>query len=227
MIAENLAGVRRRIDEAALRAGRDPSEVTLVAVSKSVDPGAIAEAANAGVTCFGENYVQEALRKQQDERIRHAHLDWHFIGHLQRNKVRDVVGRFALFHSVDSISLAEAIGERAVRSGHEAPILLQVRLDPDERKFGLGMADVPGAASEVGQIPGVRLMGLMGMAPFSSDAEQTRGHFRALRAAFGRLPDNLRHILSMGMSGDFEIAIEEGSTHVRIGTALFGSRLKA
>ena len=224
-IAENITGVRRRLETAALRAGRDPAAVTLLAVTKNVEPERIAQACAAGVSDLGENYVQEALLKQSDERILKHNVRWHFIGHMQSNKVRAVVDRFAVIQSVDSVHLARKIGERAMLSARSAEILLQVKLDPTDAKFGVEPADTLRASESVRELPGIRLLGLMGMAPFSADPEESRVHFRKLRLLFDRLPTDSREILSMGMTGDFEVAVEEGSTMVRIGTAIFGRRV--
>lgn len=224
LIARNIARVRERISEAAVRAGRTAEEITLVAVSKTMPPEAVVEAYQAGIRDFGENYVQDALTK-----IGHAPLDtpdihWHFIGHLQTNKVKEVVGRFALIHSVDSLRLAQAIGQRAEQTGQTAHILLEVKLDPAATKFGLSREEALEAAEQVMQIPGVRLRGLMGMAPYAADPEVARPFFHALYQTFQQLPPESRQTLSMGMSGDYEAAIAEGSNLVRIGTAIFGPR---
>ena len=224
-IATALAEIRNRIAAAATRAGRDPASVTLVAVSKKVASARIAEAAQAGITCFGESYVQEALAKQQDPVLADAVLNWHYIGHLQRNKARDVVGRFELLHGVDSITLARAIGERGQESGLVAAILLQVKLDPNPNKFGISLDDVAETVEAASRIPGIEVVGLMGIPPPADDPEAARAPFRELRSQFLALPPEMRKVLSMGMSGDFEVAVEEGATHVRIGTALFGPRM--
>jgi len=226
-LAENLAAVQSRIDAALHRGGRSPGGVTLVAVTKNVAAGRIKEAYDAGIRDFGENYLQEAAVKQQDPRLPQGEIRWHFIGHLQKNKVRAAVERFDLIHSCDSVELAKEIGKRAVQAGSVARILLQVRLDPNENRFGLELASTAEAVEVVRSIPGVALEGLMGMAPFEDSAESSRPYFRALSAAFRAMPEDSRRILSMGMSGDFEVAIEEGATLVRIGTALFGARQAA
>lgn len=224
-IAGNIARVRERIALAAERAGRSAEAITLVAVTKTVAPTRIAEAAAVGVRDFGENYVQEALAKIGSPPLDRPDLRWHFIGHLQRNKVREVLGRFTLLQSVDSVALAAEIGRRAQRIGQTADLLLEVKLDAAaEAKFGFLPEATLEAAAQVGQMAGVQLRGLMGMAPFASDPEQARPHFRRLRTLFEQLPPAERQILSMGMTGDFEVAVEEGATLVRIGTAIFGKR---
>jgi len=223
-IAERLAAVRSRIDAAEKRSGQQPGAVTLVAVTKNVETSRILDAVIAGVRDCGENYVQEALLKQDALSGGQIAIRWHFIGHLQRNKARDVVGRFALIHSIDSLPLARAIGERAHQSGLEARILLQVKLDPSQTKFGIGFDDAMRTLDAAREIPGIKVIGLMGMAPFTDQAETSRISFRSLRSLFDRLPPDSRQVLSMGMTADFEVAIEEGATLVRVGTAIFGPR---
>jgi pyridoxal phosphate enzyme (YggS family) len=198
--------------------------VTLLAVTKTVDMPRIRTVVRAGVCELGENYVQEALTKVGDPELAKAAVRWHFIGHLQRNKVRDLVGRFALIHSVDSLALATEIGRRTAQKGLTADLLLEVKLDVADTKFGIEPEQTLATAQAVQDIPGVRLAGLMGMAPFGSNPEAARPAFRTLRTLFDQLPSEARQVLSMGMSSDFEVAIEEGSTLVRIGTALFGKR---
>jgi PLP dependent protein len=225
-IAENVAAIRDRIRAAALRVGRNPDDVTLLAVTKTVEPIRIAEAYSAGILDFGENYVQEALAKRTDNRIEHSDIRWHFIGHLQNNKIKDVVDRFTVIQSVDRVSLAMEIGRRAANAHCVVKILLQVRLDLSETKFGVDPVETLRMAEMLGAIPGVAVCGLMGMAPFEVEPERSRRYFRALRELFEQLPVSSRQILSMGMTGDFEVAVEEGATLVRIGTAIFGSRAK-
>jgi PLP dependent protein len=225
-IPQSVALIRTRITEACERSGRAPSSVTLVAVTKTVDLPRIRVAYRAGVQDFGENYVQEALTKVGDPELSDPALRWHFIGHLQRNKVREIIGRFALIHSVDSLALATEIGRRAEQIGAKAALLLEVKLDMATTKFGLLPEQTLATAQAVLDIPGVRLCGLMGMAPFGSNPEAARPAFRTLRTLFDQLPSEARQVLSMGMSSDFEVAIEEGATMVRIGTALFGNRPK-
>jgi pyridoxal phosphate enzyme (YggS family) len=224
-IAGKLARIRERIAQAAARSGRSAEAVALVAVTKTVEPARIAQAYAAGLRDFGENYMQEALAKIGQPPLDRSDMRWHFIGHLQRNKARDAVGRFALIQSVDSVALAKEIGRRAQRAGQEAAILLEVKLDTGtEAKFGLAPEVALETAAEVREIAGVQLQGLMGMAPFHPDPEQARPPFRRLHALFQQLPPAARQTLSMGMTGDFEVAIEEGATLVRIGTGIFGKR---
>ncbi len=222
--AERLSGVRARIAAAAGRAGRMPEDIALVAVTKFVQVERIVEAADAGITHFGENYVREARSKQSDIRLKSPLLRWHLVGHLQSNKVNDAVGAFTLIQSVDSVALTRAIGRRASGAGLQVDILLQVKLDPAETKTGIPMSETARAVDEVQQIAGIRLTGLMGIAPAAQNPEASRSCYRTLRTVFEAIPPCARHVLSMGMTADFEVAIEEGANLVRIGTALFGTR---
>ena len=223
-IAENIHRVQDRIASAAVRSGRRTEEVALLAVTKRVSPDRILEAVETGVESFGENYIQEALGKLGSPELKERSLAWHFIGHLQKNKAREAAGNFALIQSVDSLPLAQAIGKRAVTLGITADILLEVKLDDSETKFGIAPHETADLVVQTMEIPGIQLCGLMGMPPYSTESEATRPYFRTLKRLFDNLPVANRHTLSMGMSGDFETAIEEGSTLVRIGTAIFGQR---
>lgn len=225
-IAENLAAVRRRIEAAARRAGRDPAEVRLVAVSKTVPMERLREAVAAGQLIFGENYLQEARPKIA---ALGEGVSWHFVGHLQSRKAKGVVELFDLIHSVDRLKLARALEEAAARLGKVQDILIQVNLSGEETKSGTSPEEVAGLLAEAGKMPHLRVLGLMTMPPWFADPEKVRPYFRALR----ELRDRLRELrvadtalpeLSMGMSGDFEVAVEEGATLVRVGTAIFGAR---
>jgi len=220
-IAENLENVRKRIARAAERSGRSPEDVRLVAVTKTVSVEAIREAIAAGVTDVGENYVQDALPKWQEigDEVR-----WHFIGHLQSNKAKQAVKMFSLIQSVDSLKLAEEIGKRAKDIGLCAEVLVEVNLAKEASKFGIAPEDAAEFAEKVSKVPGVKLVGLMGMAPFVDNPEIVRPYFAHLKKIWDELPEEQRVWLSMGMSSDFETAIEEGSNMVRIGTAIFGPR---
>jgi pyridoxal phosphate enzyme (YggS family) len=226
LIAENLAAVRARIETAATRAGRSAEDVTLVAVTKEVDVERVAEAITAGVRDVGENRVQELQIKRSA--LTDPSVRWHMIGTLQRNKVSQVVGRVALIHSVDSPRLAEAVGKRAAAGGREQDVLLEVNAGGEPTKHGVDPADVPDAAGRLLDIEGLRLRGLMTIAP-EGDPRAARAAFRTLRDLGDRLRERAPEAaeLSMGMSDDFEIAIEEGATIVRIGSAIFGSRMEA
>jgi pyridoxal phosphate enzyme (YggS family) len=218
-IAANIEGIRTRIAAAADRAGRDASRVTLVgasATSKGVTNEMVLAALDAGLRDFGENYVQEAQQRliELGERASEAH--WHFIGHLQSNKAGIAASLFDTIESVDSLKLAQALSRRA-----EKPIriLLEVNVSGEESKHGLAPSEVAATVEAAGALPNIELMGLMTMAPEVDDPEQTRPVFRTLREL---AEANGLHELSMGMTNDFEVAVEEGATIVRIGRALFG-----
>lgn len=221
----NLAAVRERVNRAAERAGRRGSDVLIVAVSKTVSAERVLAAIAAGVPALGENRVQEAREKVA--RVGRA-VPWHLIGHLQTNKVRDAVACFDLIQSVDRVPLAEALSERARSSGRPVEVLVQVNVAEEERKGGLRAADVRAALDAMQTMPGLVLRGLMTIPPLPQDPEDSRPHYRhlakLLEAARGwGLGAEFRE-LSMGMSGDFEVAVEEGATMVRVGTAIFGPR---
>jgi pyridoxal phosphate enzyme (YggS family) len=217
-IAANLAAVRRRIAAAAERAGRDPAEVRLVAVSKTLPAEAVLAACEAGQTVFGENRVQEAAVKVPALAVAGMTPSWHLIGHLQTNKARSALDLFAIIESVDSLHLARALSRRAP-AGY--PVLIEVNVAGEASKSGFVMAEVEAAIPAIRALPNLDVRGLMTVAPYANDAEDVRPVFRSL-AELGRrfeLPS-----LSMGMSNDFEVAIEEGATIVRVGTAIFGQR---
>ncbi len=220
-IAENLRSVRDRIEQAARKAGRNGSDVTLVTVTKTRSVAETREAVAAGATELGENYVQEAEAKFC-ELGRAAR--WHMIGHLQSNKARHAVEVFDLIHSVDGEGLAREIGRRAELLGKTIDALVEVRISGEATKSGVAPEDALGLVERISGIEGIRVCGLMGMAPFVSDPEETRPYFDKLRELWDKLPDEQRLYLSMGMTQDFEVAIEEGSNMVRIGTAIFGPR---
>ena len=219
MIPARLEEVRRRIARAAERAGRDPQAVTLVAVSKTHPVEAIRVAHAAGAQVFGENYVQELQRKQ--EALAGLDLSWHLVRRLQRNKAKDVVGRVALVHSVDSAPLAEALARRAAAAGGVQDVLVEVNLAAEASKAGVAEAGLDALLAAIAPRASLRCLGRMTMPPPADDPETSRPVFRALArlaAARGLVE------LSMGMTGDFEVAIEEGATLVRVGTAIFGER---
>lgn len=217
-VAERVASVRARIAAAALRAGRVPSDVLLIAVSKTHPPAAIAEAIAAGIDAIGENRVQEAAPKIETLRASHPGVRWHLIGHLQRNKAAAAVQLFDMLHGVDSEPLARAISARATRT---VPILLEVNVAGEATKFGVRPQDAARLAERIGALPHLDLEGLMTVAPQVDHPEEVRPVFRALRELRDAI--GLRE-LSMGMTDDFEIAIDEGATMVRIGRAIFGER---
>ena len=223
-IAENLEFIRQRIAAAAERNGRSAEEVKLVAVSKTYPPEVIRGAIEAGQQCFGENRVQDALPKID---ALPPDLEWHLIGHLQTNKVRKVIGRFALFHGVDNTALALQMNRIAGELDVTASILLEVNISGEESKFGFTPASLPAALEELLPLPHLRIEGLMTMAPFSENPESARPVFeglRKLRDALSTASGHPLRELSMGMSGDFEQGIAEGATIVRIGSAIFGAR---
>jgi pyridoxal phosphate enzyme (YggS family) len=223
--SSRLVHVRQLLGEAARRAGRDPAEIELVAVSKTQPVEAIVEAMREGITCFGENKVQEA-RGKIDSLGRGV---WHLIGHLQTNKAKEAVRLFDSIDSVDRVELAEEIDRRAEALGKIQNVLLQVNIAGESTKFGCDAASAPGLAGAINALPRLSLRGLMTIAPYSPEPEKSRPHFAGLRLLRDKIEQEtgLRlPVLSMGMSGDFAVAVEEGSTSVRIGTALFGPRLK-
>jgi pyridoxal phosphate enzyme (YggS family) len=227
-LTDRLAAVRVRIAGACRRAGRDPLVVTLVAVTKTVPADLIRQAVDAGLTDFGENRVQEAREKQSE--LASTRARWHLIGHLQRNKAKDAVTLFDVIHSVDSTDLAQELQRQAAtRRDRPLDALVQVNVSGEASKFGCAPVDALSVARAIGDGTALRLSGLMAIAPFADDPESARPHFRRLRqvrdevaSALGRPAASLK--LSMGMSGDFEVAIEEGADLVRVGTALFGAR---
>ena len=222
-IAPRLAEVRGRVGAAARLADRDPAEVTLVAVSKTHPPTMLAAAVAAGVTDLGESYAQELTAKQ--DALPGLAVRWHFIGHLQRNKARQVVGRADLIHAVDSAALAIEI-DRRVAVGQAQAVLVAVNLGGEAQKSGVRPAEVRDLLAGIATLARTRCEGLMTVPPQSDDPEQARPYFRALRQLRDELatPERPLAVLSMGMSGDFEVAIAEGSTLVRVGTAIFGAR---
>jgi pyridoxal phosphate enzyme (YggS family) len=230
-IAERLAAVRAHLDRLAVQSGRDPGDVRLVAVTKGFPVEAAFEAYHAGAKDLGENRVQELVAKADAFDAAGLSPRWHLIGTLQRNKVRHVVGRVAMIHSVDCIDLLEEISARSAARGVVTDILLQVNQSREETKHGFEEADVPGALAVALSLPGIRPRGLMTMAQPAEDPETVRPVFAALAALHGRLLDGLPpaaaaafDVRSMGMSHDYPVAVSCGATHVRIGSAIFGER---
>jgi len=226
-LAANLDSIQKRIAAAGGRAGRDPDSVILLAVTKSQPPEVVQAAAKLGLIFFGENKVQEAKAKMP---LCPGNLRWHMIGHLQSNKCRDAVELFKMIQSVDSLSLAQEINKRAEQAARTVPVLIEVNVAGEASKFGYQPEQLLAELKELNALPRIEIHGLMTVPPWSAEAEKTRPHFRRLRelkAQCGQILGAPLPHLSMGMSGDFEIAIEEGATMVRIGTALFGPRTKA
>ena len=235
-VAENLNEVRRRIRAACDRSGRNPEDVILIAVSKLKPFSDILEACASGAAHFGENYVQELVQKiEENNHLNEVRpIQWHMIGHLQKNKVKYLIGQTALIHSVDSKSLAEQIEKEAAKKNQIVRILLEVNVAEEESKWGFTSESILQAAREISLLPHIAVLGLMTSAPITEDSETNRIYFRKLRSLAQELaenkllaasdPDFHVPVLSMGMSGDFEVAVEEGATMVRVGTAIFGHR---
>ena len=226
ILISNLKRVYERIGAACRRAGRDPSELVLLAVSKTKPLEDIEILLAEGQMDFGENYVQELCRKQEEVS---RPVRWHMIGHLQTNKVKHIVDKVALIHSVDSLHLAERIEKEAGKRGLVSDILIQVNIAHEDSKFGLDAAGVTDMIREISNYPHVHVIGLMASAPYVENPEENRCYFKKLHELFVDIQreniDNVdMRILSMGMTNDFEIAIEEGATMVRVGTAIFGAR---
>lgn len=226
MVAENYREVEKRVQEACLRSRRKREEVTLIAVSKTKPVSMIREAMAAGADVFGENKAQELCEKYEELP---GNLHWHMIGHLQRNKVKYVVGKAELIHSVDSLRLAEEISREAVKKQVEADILIEVNVAGEESKFGVHPEEAEELVRKAAILPNLHIRGLMTIAPFVEDAEENRPVFQELRKLAVDIKlkniDNVdMSVLSMGMTGDYEVAIEEGATMVRVGTGIFGAR---
>ena len=225
MIRENLEVVEKNIREACKKAGRDRSEVTLIAVSKTKPVSDIREAMACGITVFGENKVQEIRDKTAEIK---EPLSWHMIGHLQANKVKYLPGVACMIHSVDNIKLAQEIEKQAAKHDLVMDVLVEVNMAHEDTKFGLSPEEAIPFVKEISTLEHLNIRGLMTIAPYTDDPETNRPFFRALRELLysdemrGFFPE--RPVLSMGMSGDYEVAVEEGATHVRVGTGIFGER---
>ena len=224
-VADRLGAVRGRIDAAAARANRDPLDVLLIAVTKGVSAARVDEAISAGVQDVGENRIQEAADKQGT--VQHS-AHWHLIGHLQTNKASRAAALFDVVHSVDSRRIADALSTHRPPGRDPIGVLLEVELTGLPTRFGVHEADVEGVVQQLVNVPSIHLMGLMTIAPFSDDPEDARATFTRLR----HVRDHMEHAtgwalpeLSMGMSNDFDVAIEEGATMVRVGRAIFGERV--
>lgn len=228
MVKENLEEVRRRIQLACKRCNRNPEEITLIAVSKTKPVELLLQAYEAGARDFGENRVQEILEKcdHMPEDMR-----WHMIGHLQKNKVRQVIDKVVLIHSVDTVDLARQIEKDGAKRGLHTDILLEVNVAREESKFGFFPEEVENAVAEISLLPHVHIKGLMTVAPFVANSEDNREVFKKLYQLYVDIRDkNIDNVnmsvLSMGMTGDYEVAIEEGATMIRVGTGIFGSRTR-
>ena len=226
MVVENLREVEKRVCEACRRAGRDRDEVTLIAVSKTKPASMIEELFAIGTRDFGENKVQELCGKYE---ALPKDIRWHLIGHLQRNKVKAVVDKACLIHSVDSLRLAEAISQEAQRQGRMVPVLIEVNVAGEESKFGVSPEETENLVREAAKLPGIQVQGLMTIAPFVENPEENRAVFSNLKKLYVDIKtkniDNVAmNLLSMGMTNDYEVAIEEGATMIRVGTGIFGVR---
>nr|WP_294492271.1 YggS family pyridoxal phosphate-dependent enzyme [uncultured Mediterraneibacter sp.] len=226
MLKENLEAVEEKIQAACKRAGRDRDEVTLIAVSKTKPVEMLREAYDLGVRIFGENKVQEIRDKYE---ALPKDIQWHMIGHLQTNKVKYIADKVELIHSVDSLKLAETIEKEAVKHNRVIDILLEVNVAREASKFGLAMEEVIPLFNKIGKLPHLRVRGLMTIAPFVENPENNRAIFADLHKLYvdikeKNIDNGTVSILSMGMTNDYEVAIEEGATMVRIGTGIFGAR---
>lgn len=228
MIKENLEEVREKIRQACQRSGRREEDVTLISVSKAKPVEMLREAYEAGSRDFGENRVQEIMEKygQMPEDVR-----WHMIGHLQKNKVRQVIDKAVLIHSVDTVELAEQIEKDAAKRDLTVDILLEVNVAEEESKFGFRTEEVEAAVMKIKEFPHVHIKGLMTIAPFVSNSEDNREVFKKLYQLYvdirSKNIDNVNmSVLSMGMTGDYEVAVEEGATMIRVGTGIFGARTR-
>jgi pyridoxal phosphate enzyme (YggS family) len=227
LIADKLAEVKSNIVEAARACGRDPAEIRLIAVSKTVESELIAEACDCGQYLFGENRVQEALEKI--DLLKGKEIHWHLIGHLQKNKVKYIIGQFDLVHSIDSFSLAETVHKKSQEQRTVTKILMQVNISGEESKFGLPPDQLQDTLVRVSQLSGVKVKGLMTIPPMQSDPEVSRKYYAQLRKLRDEMArQSIENIqldeLSMGMSNDYRVAVQEGATLVRVGTAIFGDR---
>jgi pyridoxal phosphate enzyme (YggS family) len=226
MIADNIKQIYERVEKACHRVGRDPEQVILIGVAKTIPGASIRDAVAAGLTDIGENYVQEMRQKREE--LRDIAIRWHFIGHLQKNKVKSVIDSVHLIHSVDSLALGKEISKRAGTVNRNIPILVEVNTSGETSKDGVPVHEAGILSKELMTLSNITVQGFMTVGPFLPDPEASRPAFRELKSlqeSFEREGMFLPH-LSMGMTNDFEVAIEEGATMIRIGTAIFGKRKK-
>ena len=228
-ISANLADVREKIRLAAVKSGRNPEDIKLIAVSKTNPTDAIEAAAASGITVFGENKVQELTEKQETLGELNSNLEWHLIGHLQTNKVKYIVGKVAMIHSVDSLKLAEEINRQSEKHNLVSDILIEVNIADEESKFGITADNCEEIVRQIAKLSSVRIKGLMCIAPQTDNPEENRKYFVKLRQLSVDINSkNIDNVimseLSMGMTGDYCVAIEEGATMVRVGTGIFGKR---
>lgn len=226
MIKENLQIVEGNIRRACQKVGRKREEITLIAVSKTKPISMIEEALKENIIDFGENKAQELTQKYE---LLAKNIHWHMIGHLQRNKVKYIADKAVLIHSVESLRLAETISQEGSKRGIVIPVLIEVNVAGEDTKYGVSTGELLPLVTEISKLPGILIEGLMTIAPFVDDPEENRIHFQNLKKLYVDIKskniDNVNmNILSMGMTGDYEVAIEEGATMVRIGTGIFGER---
>jgi len=226
-IKENIDDIVKRIEVTCKKAGRNPNDITLIAVSKTVESPKVREALEAGIDNLGENRVQELIKKYED--LKDTDIKWHMIGHLQKNKVKYIIDKTVLIHSVDSLSLAEEIDKRAKNRGLVANVLIELNIGEEESKFGIKEENIYDFIKSLENFENIRVLGLMTVAPFCENPEDVRWVFKKMKDIYDKISTmNLKNAemkyLSMGMTNDFEVAIEEGSNMIRIGTAIFGAR---
>jgi pyridoxal phosphate enzyme (YggS family) len=226
-IRENIDDIVKKIEVACKKVGRNPNDITLIAVSKTVESPKVREAVAAGVDNLGENRVQELVKKYED--LKDIDIKWHMIGHLQKNKVKYIIDKTVLIHSVESLSLAEEIDKRAKKAGIVANVLIELNIGEEESKFGIKEENVYDFVKSMEEFENIKVSGLMTVAPFCENPEDVRWVFKKMKDIYDKISAmNLKNAemkyLSMGMTNDFEIAIEEGSNMIRIGTAIFGAR---
>jgi pyridoxal phosphate enzyme (YggS family) len=227
-IALNIAAVKERIAAAARKSGRPPESVLLLGVTKTVDTDRMREAAAAGVACFGENKIQEIVKKYPEFADR-SDIEWHMIGHLQTNKVKFITNIVSMIHSVDSLKLGREIGAQFRKAGRVADALIEINISGEESKFGVAPEDAAALARELSNIEGIRPRGLMCVAPFVENPEENRKYFQKMREILidinkGMFDNNIMEHLSMGMTNDYAVAVEEGATIARVGAGIFGAR---
>lgn len=225
-ISKNISEIRKKIDAAAIRSGRNPEDILLLAVSKTIDVSRIKAAVNCGLTSLGENRVQEIMDKYE---VLGENIKWHLIGHLQTNKVKYIIDKVVLIHSVESIKLAGEIDKQAKKHNVITDVLVEINIADEESKFGIAPKDAEKFISEISKFDNIRVRGLMTVAPNVENGEENRVYFRNMKQLLVDInAKNINNIsmdiLSMGMTGDYETAVEEGSTIVRVGTGIFGGR---
>ena len=226
-IRENIDDITKKIENTCKKIGRNPKDITVIAVSKTVDSERAKEAVEAGINNLGENRVQELIKKYDE--LSDLDVKWHMIGHLQKNKVKYIIDKTVLIHSVESLSLAEEINKRAEKNNFVANVLIELNIGEEESKFGINEENVYDFITSMEQFENIRVLGLMTVAPFCENPEDVRWVFKKMKNIYDKISTmNLRNTemnyLSMGMTNDYEIAIEEGSNIIRIGTAIFGAR---